>query len=201
MFVRHSHRSRHSCDRSKQRGSTLIFVIIALAVLLVSAAAVLRSSNVATAVATNVEFRTAATQAAEVAINTAITTMAPPAVVNPDTGAGFPAGSYFSTMQPTDPATGLPQINWSTAQVPATQLTTASGTNYQLQWVVDRLCTVSPVTDSNSQCQTAQGAQQGNCQTAGCVQFPTPPRVFYRITVLVSGPKSSRSFVQALVEL
>jgi Tfp pilus assembly protein PilX len=176
----------------RQRGSTLIMVILCLSVLLVSAIVILRSSNVAGAIAGNISFRAAGNQAAEVAVNDAITVMQ--GAIDPNAGTGFPANTYFSTMQATDPATGLPQIDWSA--VPIKQ----SG-NFQLQWVVDRLCQVSPVTDPSAQCQTSLGAQNGNSVTAGAVQFPTPPRVFYRITVLATGPRSTRSFVQALVEL
>ena len=58
-----------------QRGGTMILVIIALAVLLVSAVVILRSSGIASTVAGNIAFRTSANQVAEVAINTAITNM------------------------------------------------------------------------------------------------------------------------------
>jgi type IV pilus assembly protein PilX len=181
--------------RRSQRGSTLVLVIIALTVLLVSAVVILRSSGVATTVAGNIAFRAAANQAAEVAINTAVTTIQTAesnGTFNGDTGAGLPSGSYFALMQTTDSA-GIPQVStWPTA--------TTTG-QFSLQWIVDRLCSSTPVTDPTSQCRTAQGSQSGNSVAAGAVQFPTPPRVFYRITAMVTGPKGAVSYVQALVEL
>jgi len=178
-----------------QRGGTMILVIIALAVLLVSAVVILRSSGIATTVAGNIAFRTSANQVAEVAINTAITSMQSAmsgGTFNGDTGAGLPSGSYFPSMQTTDPA-GIPQVSaWPAA--------TTSG-QFKLQWIVDRLCQSSPVSDPSSQCRTAQGAQSGNSVAAGAIQFPTAPMVFYRITAMVTGPKGAVSYVQALVEL
>ena len=178
-----------------QRGSTMILVIIALGVLLVSAIVILRSSGIATTVAGNIAFRTSANQVAEVAINTAVTTIQSAissGTFNGDTGAGLPSGSYFPLMQTTDSA-GIPQVSpWPAA--------TTSG-QFKLQWIVDRLCQSTPVSDPSSQCRTALGSQSGNSVSAGATLFPTSPRVFYRITAMVTGPKGAVSYVQALVEL
>jgi Tfp pilus assembly protein PilX len=178
-----------------QRGNTLILVLIALSLLLLSAIVILRSSGVGMLVAGNVVSRTAGNQAAEVAINdalTAIQTALNNGTFDPDTGAGLPAGSYFPRIQVTDTA-GIPRgITWpSPTQVG----------NYQLQWVIDRLCSTSPVTDASSQCRTAPGPQTGNSIGVSAVQFRTPPRVFYRVTAMVTAPKASVSFVQVLIEL
>jgi len=173
----------------------LVLIVIALAVLLVSALVILRSSGIATSVAGNIAFRSSANQVAEVAINSAVTTLQTAisnGTFNGDTGAGLPSGSYFPLMQTTDSA-GIPQVSaWPAA--------TTSG-KFKLRWIVDRLCQSTPVSDPSSQCRTAQGAQSGNSVAAGAIQFPGPPRVFYRITTMVTGPRSAVSYVQALVEL
>lgn len=181
--------------RRWQRGNTLVLVLIALSLLLLSAVVILRSSGVAMLVAGNVVSRTAGNQAAEVAINDAITSIQTAlnnGTFDPDTGAGLPAGSYFPQIQVTDPA-GIPRaIAWpAPAQVG----------NFKLQWVIDRLCSTTPVTDPSSQCRTAPGSQAGNSIGAAAVQFRTPPRVFYRVTAMVTAPKSNISYVQVLIEL
>src|SRR5262245_14266330 len=89
--------------RRKQRGGTLIMVIVAVSVLLISAVVVLRSSNVATLVAGNIAFRAAGNQAAEVSVNDAM--LAVQNVIKPDTASVLAGrGRYFNTMLNTDPA-------------------------------------------------------------------------------------------------
>jgi Tfp pilus assembly protein PilX len=172
----------------RQAGLALVFVLVALAVLAVSALALIRSSDVSGLVAGNIAFRQGATQAAELGVSTALATIADPAFARDDE-----AVSYFPVLQPAD-AAGLPAVDWDA-------LDAQRSGPYNLRWVAERLCNDTPVTDPDSQCQTSLGEEQGNSIRAGAPLFSPPSRIYYRITVRADGPKGTTSFVQALVAI
>jgi type IV pilus assembly protein PilX len=171
---------------SKQRGVSLLIVLVVLAITLVGSLAMLRSGEVSSMVAGNVSFREAATQASDLGIADAAKALD----VQPNFDANI-ANTYFATRQPED-TNGLPTtINWSS--VP----TMAVG-NYTVQHVIDRLCQVTPVTDPTGTCMVRDSESAGS-NKAGSLAYKNPASVYYRITVRVTGPKSTAAYVQALV--
>src|SRR5690242_16992156 len=93
---------------SKQRGVSLLIVLVVLAITLVGSLAMLRSGEVSSMVAGNVSFREAATQASDLGIADAAKALD----VQPNFDANI-ANTYFATRQPED-TNGLPTtINWS----------------------------------------------------------------------------------------
>jgi Tfp pilus assembly protein PilX len=170
----------------KQSGVALFIVLVVLAIMLVGSLAMLRSGEVSALVAGNVSFREAATQATDIGIADAAKAL--DVQTNLDTNI---ANNYFATRQPED-AYGIPTtVNWSS--VP----TMAVG-NYTVQHVVDRLCQVTPVTDPTGTCMVRDSESAGS-NKAGSLAYKNPASVYYRITVKVVGPKSTASYVQALV--
>lgn len=171
---------------SKQRGVSLLIVLVVLAITLVGSLAMLRSGEVSSMVAGNVSFREAATQASDLGIADAAKALDVQA--NLDTNI---ANAYFATRQPDD-AYGIPTtINWSS--VP-----TQTVGNYTVQHVIDRLCQVTPVTDPTGTCMVRDSESAGS-NKAGSLAYKNPASVYYRITVRVTGPKSTAAYVQALV--
>src|SRR5215475_10917219 len=171
---------------SKQSGVSLLIVLVVLAIALVGSIAMLRSGEVSALVAGNVSFREAATQASDLGISDAAKAL--DAQANVDTNI---ANTYFATHQPED-ANGIPTtINW--ANVP-----TMTVGNYAVQHIVDRLCQVTPVTDPTGTCMVRDSESAGS-NKAGSLAYKNPASVYYRITVRVTGPKSTAAFVQALV--
>jgi len=169
-----------------QRGMSLIIVLVVLAMVLVGALAMLRSSEVSSLVAGNVSFKEAATQATDIGISDAARAL--DAMTNVDSNI---ANVYFATRQAED-SYGLPTtVNWSV--VPAS----AVG-NYSVQHVVERLCQTTPVTDPLADCMVRDAEAPGS-NKAGSPEYKNPASVYYRITVRVTGPKSASAFVQALV--
>ncbi len=175
--------------RRQQRGLSLLFVLIALSVLAVSAFALVRNSDVSTLVAGNIAFRQGATQAAELGVSAAIAELGNPAFDRDQED----LENYFPTIQATDDD-GLPDVDWDDIDAQRSGL-------YDVQWVAERLCNDTPVTDPDSECQTSLGAEEGNSIRAGAAVFTPPSRIYYRITVRATGPKSTESFVQALVAI
>lgn len=173
---------------SRQRGLALLFVLIALAVLAVSAYALVRNSDVSSLVSGNIAFRQGATQAAELGVSEAIATLGNPAFDRDDV-----QDNYFPVIQALD-ANGLPNVDWDDIDVERSGL-------YDVQWVAERLCNDTPVTNPDAECQTSLGAEEGNSIRAGAAVFTPPSRIYYRITVRASGPKRTESFVQALIAI
>jgi hypothetical protein len=145
-------------------------------------------SSVGTLVAGNVSFKERAMHAAEIGINTAYATVSastfPESPSQPDW--------YYDTAQAVD-GQGLPQVNLENGR----QLAVGG---YDVRYVVERLCSVSAVTDTLQQCLLRQldDTQVPKDATPG-QKVDQPGGKQYRITVRVTGPQGTRSIVQSLV--
>jgi Tfp pilus assembly protein PilX len=171
---------------NQQQGASLIIVVILLVVLMISALALVRSSETVGAVAGNVAFKQAATEAGDVGIAAANGWLA--ALTNAEAAA---AGVYYATRQNVD-GYGLPTIDWSV--IPETAVNA-----FKVQYVVERMCQGPlPVASLTTQCLTAQD-QAGGSKKAGSPSYSGSTAVFYRVTVRVKGPRNSESYVQSLL--
>jgi len=170
----------------RQHGASLIIVVILLVVLMISALALVRSSETVGAVAGNVAFKQAATEAGDVGIAAATGWLA--ALTNAEAAA---TGVYYATRQNVD-GYGLPTIDWS--PIPETAVNA-----FKVQYVIERMCQgPTPVANLASQCLTAQGQQSGS-KKVGSPAYSGNTPVFYRVTVRVKGPRNSESYVQSLL--
>lgn len=176
---------RTSADQS---GASLILVLVVLAIALVGVAMQLRSTETATGVVGNTTFKDAAVRSGELGINAAFDAIKALSSEELDI-----APWYYASVQSTDTA-GLPtSVNW-------TNLTRTALGNYQVQWVVERLCNAPlPVTDIFSQCQVSQTQQTGSNRGGWGVAIQNDPVKYFRVTVRITGPKSTEQFIQALV--
>jgi type IV pilus assembly protein PilX len=172
---------------SRQRGGALILTLIATAVLLIGAVSLLRSAGTASVIASNTAIKQAAAEAGDTGLQAATVALA--AVTNLDANV---AGVYYATQQTVD-ANGLLTLDWST--VAARQVG-----NFQVKYVIDRLCDAPlPVTDTSSQCSTAPSVGDSTSHKVGAPLYVPKPPVYYRFTARVTGPKSTESYVQAVV--
>lgn len=174
----------------QQRGVTILVTLVLLMVMLLGGLAIARMSEVGTLANGNTVYREAAVQAGEVGINTAFAAVVGLASVVANSGTW-----YFATTQATD-ASGMPtSANWTTA--PAVTVG-----NYEVRYVVDRQCTGAlPIADPSRQCltRTSDPADTWESSRQGAPR-PEPPTVTqYRVTVRITGPKDTITFVQAMV--
>jgi len=168
-----------------QRGVTMLVVLVLLSVMLLGGLALARLTEIGTLASGNAAFHEAAVQASEIGLNTAFAAVK--ALTDEDTSI---AGWYSSTTQSTD-ANGLPDVTWGAAP----SITVGALT---VQYVAERACTVSPVTNPLRQCLVKQ-IPQPSSHVAGQEQLDPPNSKQYRITVMVTGPKGTRTWVQSLV--
>lgn len=169
-----------------QRGVTILVVLMLLAVMLLGGAALARLSEVGTLATGNVAFHEAAVQASEVGLNTAFAAVR--ALTNEDTA----ITTWYSPTEVAKDTSGLPTgIDWTTAP----EVTVGP---MSVRYVAERACTASPVTNVLRQCLVRQEPVEPTSKTDVDPIDPPNSRQF-RITVRVSGPKGTQTFVQSLV--
>ena len=168
------------------RGMALIVVLIVITVLLVASLSLARSMSTANRMSANTAFKQAATQAGEVALANGEQFV--DTLTTADTAQ---ANRYYSVMQAMDAAEMPLGVNWSA-------VTSQQVGNYQVRWIVERMCNVTPVTDPVLQCLSQQQNQQAS-QKAGSPAYRGTPAIYYRITAQVTGPRSTETYVQSAV--
>ena len=183
----------HRTSHSRQRGVVLIFTLIVLLILTIGAVALMRSMNTSLFNAGNLAFRRDLVNQGEQAVSYVMTefTTGVPGVLNTSasTQADNPALNYYSTMQPTN-AKGIP--NQLLANAPPHPLTGTSGAT--IDYVIDRLCQ-NPGPSIGSQCVQSSAAPLGG--TANGTKAVSPPSAtVYRLSVRVSGARSTQVFLQ-----
>lgn len=174
---------RHS---NPQRGVTMLVVLVLLSVMLLGGLALARITEIGTLATGNGSFREASLQASEVGVNTAFAAVR--AVTNEEADAG---NWYWATMQTVDTA-GIPAINWSSTP----QVVVGS---YEVRYAVERMCTAAPVTETLRQCLVTLVPPPGGTARDGSEELDPPNSRQFRITVRVTGPKDTQTWVQSLV--
>ena len=181
---------------SLQRGVVRIDTLIILMILMIGAAALVRSMNTSLFSAGNLAFRRDLVNQGEQAVSnvtTAFTTGAFSA--SGTTNADIAAANYSSTILPTN-AQGVPNVLLNdtsfTAAWTAPDITGATG-DIQVRYIIDRLCsTTGP--SSSAQCVQSSAAPTGG--TAPGTGLPPPSATVYRLSVRVTGARSTQIFLQ-----
>lgn len=173
--------------RRAQRGVTMLVVLILLSVMLLGGLALARMTETGTFASGNNAFREASLHASEVGINTAYAAVRALTGVTEEVSAG---NWYWATTQAAD-ANGIPNVAWDAAP----EVVVGS---YRVRYVVERLCTVTPVTDTLNQCLVRQVPQLESTRVGHESVDPPNARQF-RITVRILGPKDAETWVQTLV--
>jgi len=168
-----------------QRGVTMLLVLLLLSVMLIGGMALARITEIGSLAAGNSSYREASLQASEVGLNTAYAAVR--AVVDEETNA---ANWYWATIQTGD-AAGIPNVNWAAAP----ELTAGV---YSVRYVAERMCNTTPVTSTLRQCLVRQ-APQIDSSKFGQEPLDPPNSRQFRITVRVTGPKDTQTWVQSLV--
>ncbi len=194
--------------RHAQRGVIMILTLIALVLLLIGVAAMVRSTDSATAVIGNLAFRRDLNNRAELGIATARTAL---------NSGPLNSLSARNSDLPTSNYSGVRLTNATGIGVPAVLLsnTAYSNAGYQclpascnpgtdgvvIRWVIDRQCYGSPgvslvfATDSCAYIEAPKDSG-GSAQSNPSKASPAD-RGLYRISVRVSGPRNTESYIQA----
>jgi Tfp pilus assembly protein PilX len=191
--------------RHAQRGVIMILTLIALVLLLIGVAAMVRTTDTATAVIGNLAFRRDLTNRAESAIATA--RQAVSSMGGGARNSDLVSINYSATRLKNATGIGVPLVLVSNSAYTAAGYSCVptgcvAGTDGVVtRWVIDRQCygtngsSLAFTTDACDYVKTSKdngGAAQGN---------PSKPdgaaRGLYRISVRVTGPRNTESYIQA----
>jgi len=221
-----SPQATHFCPhKPKQRGIVLFFALIALLVLSLAAAALVRSVDTSTLIAGNLAFRQSATNSADLGVEAAMTWLAATQAANAtknvltDSTHAFnndAAGQgYYSSVQ--DDKGGSPgnadfidlfsNATWVAAKSVLVGADPDPTTGNTTRYIIQRLCRVKDKEIATAGC-LFSGAildingqhvklPQDICNGPGCPVAGQTPII--RVTSRVTGPKNTVSYVQAFV--
>jgi len=183
---------------SRQRGGVLIYTLIILLVLTIGAVALVRSMRTSLFSAGNLAFRRDLVNQGEKAVSTVITEFTTGVFSSPTaTQSDNPAANYSSTTLPTN-AQGVPNALLASS-LPATVGSSANDLtgatpDVTIRYVVDRLCSATGPS-TGALCVQSSAAPTGG--TANSTRgLPPPSATVYRLSVRVSGARSTQVFLQ-----
>lgn len=189
--------------RGRQQGLVLFIALIVLVAMSLAGIALMRGVDTGTLIAGNLAFKQNTTSVGDLGVETArnwLLAQAATSLYNDNTSSGT---AYFATMQSSldllgnDP--GKTDYNWNAA---ATVASPPSG--YSVRYVIHRLCdsvgnpvSVNCIKAAASGSTTASGTKGAAAYGSFAISVPT--NAYYRITVRVTGPRNTLSYVQSVV--
>lgn len=194
-----------------QDGIVLIVALIVLVAMSLAAVGLVRSGLTSNRIAGNLAFRQAATQSADIGIETAIawlesnntgTTLHDHITID----ATHPVG-YFAARQ--DPAAGQSWAAfWDDVLMPTGRVSALApdAAGNTVSFVIQRLCNAVGDPAAGIGCEVSpagDGSEASSRSGGGGSPGPGagPGQTYYRISARVTGPRNTVSFVQAVVAL
>jgi Tfp pilus assembly protein PilX len=195
---------------ARQRGATLLITLIAVVLLSLAAAAMIRAVDSGGLVIGNIAFRQASVYASDIGVEDARNWLATQSAAMIASGGTVTtlyanvAGRYFATWGDFDPKA----YNW-TDNTLAYRMTAAElppgMVGYTVYWVVHRMCRAAgPPSDAITSCVKVTSSSTmgdskkillyGDYNKAATAEAP-----YYRITVRIDGPRSTTSYIQSIV--
>ena len=173
--------------KKSQQGVTILIVLILMSVMLLGGLALARMTEVGTLASGNAASREASLQASEVGLNTAFAQAR--ALVDEDTAIGV---WYSPTPRAVDPVTGIPAVDFDTAPSITVDRFTA-------HYIVERMCVTALVTDALREC-LVRMVDPGIGSVDLSKEKPEPPNSRqFRVTVRVTEPRGTQTWVQSLL--
>ena len=199
-------RQRPCRQRASARGAVLILTLIVLVVMIIASVAMVRSVDITTQIAGNLAFRQSGVQAADSGVELARKwLMTGGADLTRDQ-----APSYYSTWS--GGVTGTPAIfdpvNPATFKWDGKTTLPVDAAGNTVAYVVHRMCqSAGDPGDPSNNCITAPTSASGNsnrikeggefaCTGSNCTASSNP---YYRITVKVTGPHNTVSYIQSVI--
>jgi type IV pilus assembly protein PilX len=203
-----------------QSGVALVVVLIMLAAMAISGVALVRVVDSANVISGNFSFRQSTLNIADLGVEAAAAELVTildsssekPYPPNCTTNCRyFPARSVGTMVD----AKGLPtqgnvdgsttrtrSIAWSGNDVndppdPQRAPEKAERLAYDIRYVIDRQCKVAPVTDPVDQC--INSTPGGGSKKSGTTALAARSEIYYRVSIQVTGPRKTQSFVQVML--
>jgi type IV pilus assembly protein PilX len=186
--------------RSRQRGVVLIFALIVLLILTIGAVALVRSMNTSLFSAGNLAFRRDLVNQGEQAVSTVMNEFRTGGILVTSgvSENDLFTANYSSSTLPTNPQ-GVPlallnNTTFAAVGSAANDLTGATP-DVVIRYVIDRLCSQPNTVASSALCVQSTGVPTGGTANRNTAVAP-PSATVYRLSVRVSGPRSTQVFLQ-----
>lgn len=191
----------------RQRGVVMIFALIAMVVMLIGAAALVRSATATIANTANLGFKRDLTNQAERAASTALALLKTGALASATAREGNSQANNYSAAMITDVnAQGLPNAllddtKFAAIASAANDISVTSQA-VTIRYLIDRLCTVTGAVDE-SRCQMSDNGQSNSCSSNACYDTTdaVPRQPVYRLSIRVTGPRRTQAFFQTTLTL
>lgn len=192
---------------NKEGGVVLFIALIALVVMSLAAAALIRSVDTNTLITGNLSYKQSALVSSDRGLETAIGWVNTQAIANADNlNVDNVANGYFSTFDAVDldnRAVLRAPATWAANSAVATGTGITAGreddTGNEIRYIVQRMCREPNVAPSSDECQFGAGVDAtgsiGGEHDLKLSLSPLPSPV-YRVTVRVIGPKNTVSYTQ-----
>lgn len=185
----------------RQRGVILLFAMVVVVLLLIAAVALIRSVDSSLIVAGNIAFKRDLLNQGERAIAIARKSMSGNGALadSATRQSNAPANNYSAIVLPTN-AQGIPNIllsddAWTSSHMTGADIAdNASGVT--IRYVIDRLCTASGPPSSAKCVVSSRGANGGSAFLITRKAGGDAPPV-YRISVRITGPQNTQTYVQS----
>lgn len=189
--------------RAAQRGMVLLVALVVLVAIMIAGIAMMRSVDSTTLVAGNLAFQQSATNSADQGIEKAMAMLRTRSASQ--LSADDPTNGYFATMTSSQsPAAGQTwQSFWDANLAAAASDAGTDQAGNHIYFVVHRECQGNGLPGSGAQCvaSPAVTTSTGNSQEAGEIELSSASQIYYRITVRVSGPRRTESYVQSHIAM
>jgi type IV pilus assembly protein PilX len=187
--------------RLKQRGVILVVVLLAMVVLLIGLAGLLRTVDTSGVIVGNLAFRRDLTNRAEQAIAAAKLTLQSTTV---DFTADALSASHYSATKLANGNTGVPTMLDSNTYNSSIGSDTADGsvsgdTSISYRYVIDRQCNTGTTAFSTAACEYITTTNTLGCSAQNCAgdkRIASRTLPIYRISVRVQGPRNSVAYFQ-----
>ena len=170
-----------------EQGVTMLVVLVLMSIMLLGGMALAKLTEAGTLASGNTAYREASLQASEVGLNTVYARIRDDLADEESDSDGW----YWATAQDTN-AKGVPEVDFDAAP-------TVEVGNYTVSYVAERLCEGAlPVANPLRQCLVKQIPQMESADASR--ERPDPPTSKqFRVTIRVTGPKDTRTWVQSLI--
>jgi Tfp pilus assembly protein PilX len=186
--------------RSRQRGVVLIFVLIVLLILTIGGVAIVRSMHSSLFAAGNLAFRRDLMNQGEQAVANVMAQFRTGGILATSgvTDADLISANYKATTLPTNPQ-GVPtallsDTVFATVGQTSNDITGATA-DVAIRYVIDRLCSPGTTVPSSATCVQSTGIPTGGTHNRNTAVAP-PSATVYRLSVRVTGPRSTQVFLQ-----
>ena len=188
------------------RGVVMLFGLIALLIMMIGAAAMLRSTQTTLTNTGNLGFKRDLTNQGERAVDVVLTLVKTGALSTDAARQATSVASNYSATLLASNAQGLPNAlvddgSFSTVGIGGNDISVAD-MGVTLRWVVDRLC-VNTGTATVTHCTMTDAGQPLGCSTSDCFNLDNliPQQVVYRLSIRVSGPRATQAYLQSTFTL